>query len=261
VAALCQHPRGTLYNRAKRRAMQAGCARWGCHPCGRRKARKVADRFARLHPDFLMTLSLPRSAWPTAENNSELQRRCRWLLRYMTRHGFIEAYGWVYEVGEPRPECVCLQAPIETPYGTIPALAGCVCGANGRQLHRHFVIRAAAGGRNRYGRPYLPYARLQAAAKRCGLGTLDFQPVRDGAGAARYVAKYLGKSLGGPGTGFNLGRAHRYAMNVHIPQITEPGWQWDARRVALVAVERLGAVAMDWDATYYDASQAHSPSP
>lgn len=257
MAQTCQNPRGTLYNRHKRRAMQAGCDRWGCEPCGRRKARKVSDRFARLRPDYLMTVSLPRSAWATPENNSELQRRCRWLLRYMMRHGLIEAYGWVYEVGAPRPECVCLQEP----RGAIPALQGCICGANGRQLHRHFLLRAAAGGRNRYGLPFFPYQRLQEAARRCGLGTLDFQPVRDGAGAARYVAKYLGKSLGGLNPRRNLGRAHRYAMNVSIPEIKEPGWAWDARRVALVAVDRLGAVAVDWDATCYDAGLEPSPSP
>ena len=38
-----------------------------CAACGRRKARKVAERFSRLGADVLMTLSLPRSAWATSE--------------------------------------------------------------------------------------------------------------------------------------------------------------------------------------------------
>jgi len=92
-----------------------------------------------------------------------------------------------------------------------------------------------------------PYAKLQQAAKRCGLGTLDFRPVFNGAGAAAYVSKYLSKSLGEA-----LGRARRYALSVSIPEFKEPGWAWDCRRVALVAVDRLGALEVDWDAVYWD---------
>jgi hypothetical protein len=127
-----------------------------------------------------------------------------------------------------------------------PWLQGCACGANGRQLHRHFLLRLA-GPANRFGRRFLPYEKLQAAAKRCGLGTLDFQPVFDGTGAAMYVSKYLSKSLGEA-----LGRARRYALSVSIPEIKEPGWAWDPRRVAFVAVDRLGAVEVDWNAVYWD---------
>jgi hypothetical protein len=231
----CAHPRGTVFNSTRRTAMEAGCRRWQCRPCGRRKARKVSERFSRLGADFLMTVSLPRSAWATSENTADLQRRCRWLLRFMRRHGLFESYGWVREQGAARPECVCA-----------PTLQGCACGANGRQLHRHFLLRLA-GSANRFGRRFLPYEKLQAAAKRCGLGTLDFQPVFDGAGAAMYVSKYLSKSLGEA-----LGRARRYALSVSIPEIKEPGWAWDPRRVALVAVDRLGAVEVDWDAVYWD---------
>jgi hypothetical protein len=218
--------------------MQAGCRLWKCRPCGKRKAAKVAERFSRLEPDFLMTLSLPRSAWPTRENTRELQMRSRWLLRYMRRHRFVEAYGWVREAGAARAECVCA-----------PTLQGCICGANGRQLHRHFLLRMAPRNGFRRGR-WLPYAKLQAAAKRCGLGTLDFRPVHHGIGSARYVAKYLGKSLSEA-----LGRARRYALSVPIPEIKETGWAWDPRRVAFVAVDRLGAVCVDWDAVYWEAGR------
>lgn len=215
--------------------MEAGCRRWQCRPCGRRKARKISERFSRLGADFLMTVSLPRSAWATSENTGELQMRCRWLLRYMRRHRLLAAYGWVREEGAARPQCVCA-----------PWLQGCACGANGRQLHRHFLLRLA-GPPNRFGRCWLPYAKPQQAAKRCGLGTLDFRPVFDGAGAAAYVSKYLSKSLGEA-----LGRARRYALSVSIPEMKESGWTWDPRRVALVAVDRLGAVEVDWDAVYWD---------
>lgn len=217
----CEAPRGTIFHRGRRIAMEAGCRRWRCRSCGRRKARKVAERFSRLGADVLMTLSLPRSAWATAENTAELQSRCRSLLRYMVRHRLVEAYGWVREEGKPRAECACATM-----------LQGCICGANGRQLHRHFLLRVPR--RNGFRRGWLPWKKLQAAAKRCGLGTLDFQPVRDGAGAARYVSKYLAKSVGAA-----AGRARRYAMNVSIPESKEPGWVWSPWSLVLFSFDRL----------------------
>lgn len=107
-----------------------------------------------------------------------------------------------------------------------------------------FLLRLA-GPANSFGRRFLPYEKLPAAAKRCGLGTLDFRVVFSGAGA--YVSKYLTKSVGDTD-----GSARRYALSVSIPEMKEPGWTWDPRRVALVAVERLGAVCVDWDVVYWD---------
>jgi hypothetical protein len=89
--------------------------------------------------------------------------------------------------------------------------------------------------RNGFRRGYLPWKELHAAAKRCGLGNLDFQRVRDGAGAAMYVSKYLAKSIGAA-----AGRARRYAMNVSIPEKKEPGWAWSAWSLALFSFDRLG---------------------
>jgi hypothetical protein len=223
TAVRCECPRGTVFNRQRGIAMQAGCRRW----------RKVAERFSRLGADVLMTLSLPRSAWATRENAAELQKRCRSLLRYMVRHKLVSAYGWVREEGSTRAECVC-----------DPSLQGCVCGANGRQLHRHFLLRVPRS--NGFRRGWLPWAKLQAVAKRCGLGTLDFRVVFSGAGAGAYVSKYLTKSVGDAD-----GTARRYALSVSIPEIKEAGWSWSPTRVALVAVEQLGAVEVDWDATYF----------
>lgn len=97
----------------------------------------------------------------------------------------------------------------------------------------------------------MPYAKLQAAAKRCGLGTLDFRPIRDARGAARYVAKYVSKGLG---EGTSLGKLRRWASNVPDPTPKPEGWAWTWRRVATVAVEEFGAIAVDWDATFYEAS-------
>jgi hypothetical protein len=101
--------------------------------------------------------------------------------------------------------------------------------------------------RNGFRRGWLPWAKLQAAAKRCGLGTLDFRIVFSGPGAGAYVSKYLTKSVGDAD-----GSARRYALSVSIPEIKEAGWSWSPARVALVAVEQLGAVEIDWDAVYWD---------
>jgi hypothetical protein len=184
-----------------------------------------------------MTLSLPRSAWATRENTTELQKRCRSLLRYMVRHKLVSAYGWVREEGAARAECVCT-----------PSLQGCACGANGRQLHRHFLLRVPR--RDGFRRGWLPWAKLQAAAKRCGLGNLDFRVVFSGAGAASYVSKYLTKSVGDVD-----GSARRYALSVSIPEIKQAGWSWSPARVALVAVEQLGAVEVDWNAVHWDGGE------
>jgi len=183
-----------------------------------------------------MTLSLPRSAWATKENTRELQTRCRSLLRYMTRHKLLEAFGWVREEGAPRAECVCDRA----------ALNGCICGANGRQLHRHFLLRMPARKGFRQGK-WMPFKKLQAAAKRCGLGTLDFRPITNEGGAAAYVSKYLTKTIGEV-----AGAARRYSFSESIPDIKQPGWYWRPGRVATVAVDQLGALAVDWDATYWE---------
>lgn len=63
-----------------------------------------------------------------------------------------------------------------------------------------------------------------------------------------YVSKYLSKSLGEA-----LGRARRYALSVSIPEMKKPGWTWAPARVALIAVQELGAIAVDWNATYWEA--------
>lgn len=242
-------PRGTLFSRERRMAMGARCRRWACPPCGRYKASRISARANRLKPDFLMTVSLPRSAWPTLENHRELQMRLRWFLRWCQRHQLVDAYLWVREVGKPRPECVCLK-PTEAERRGVDGPQGCQCGANGEQLHRHFVVRVGRGShRNRFGSWWLPYARLQAAARRCGLGTLDFRQITDAHGAARYVSKYLAKSLHESFAG-----TRRWASNEPDQAPTASGdWQWSPLRPALVAVEQLGAVAVDWDTDFYRA--------
>lgn len=226
--SLCENPRGTLYNRQRRIALRAGCRRWACKSCGRRKARRVAARATLIRPDYLLTLSLPRSAWATRENVAELQRRARWFLRYCQRHKIVTGYLWVREVGKPNDLCVCHAS-----------LQGCICGAGG---HRHFLIRGGQNSRNRYGKIWMPYAQLQAAAKRCGLGTLDFRQINDSHGAARYVSKYLGKQLStGPAPG--LARSRRWATNEYYEEPKVEGWAWDPR-VALVAVDKLDAAVV-----------------
>jgi len=54
----------------------------------------------------------------------------------------------------------------------------------------------------------------------------------------------------------SLGRASRYALSVHIPEVNEAGWACDPRRVAFVASDRLGARCVDWDAVCWEAAAA-----
>jgi len=210
-----------------------------------------------MRPDYMLTLSLPRSAWATSANLAELQMRCRWFIRYMQRHRLIRRYCWVREEGAPNPICVCSKEPphvveryeaaryrrdewgetsvVESRWiGQPSPPQGCTCSAHGgSQLHRHFLLSLGTHA-NREGRRWLPYERLQAAARRCGLGTLDFRPIVERQGAARYVAKYLAKAVGPQPSA--LGRARRYAFNYSDAAPAAPSpwvfWPWPAELVA-----------------------------
>jgi hypothetical protein len=50
-----------------------------------------------------------------------------------------------------------------------------------------------------------------------------------------------------------VGRARRYALGISIPARKQPGWAWTPRSVALVAVDELGAIAVDSDVSYWEA--------
>lgn len=255
----CENPRGTLFNRERRIARQAGCGRWRCAACGAFKAKRVAGRFARLGADYLVTLTLPPGrGWPTPENYAHLQNSWRSFSRWLQRHRLVAAYGWVGEVSERNPACVCLSPDEARTRGVdgganelgqayMRAPADCLCGAGGNRLHRHMLVRLA-GAANRHGRKWLPYAAMQRAARRCGLGTIDCRPIFSGQGAARYVLKYVTKTIGADARD---SRRRRFAMNERIEELKESGWCFSWLRVALVAVEELGAVAVDWNATYW----------
>jgi hypothetical protein len=75
-------------------------------------------------------------------------------------------------------------------------------------------------------------------------------------GTGRVANVGWSQMTGAPGAssiGAAVGRARRYALSVSIPEIKESGWSWLPCRVALAAVEQLGAVAVDWGATYWSA--------
>lgn len=248
AAAVCLNPRGTLYNRERKIARVAGCGRWKCGACGRFKARRVAGRFARLGADYLVTLTLPPGrGWPTAENYEHFQHAWRAFSRWLQRHHLVAAYGWVNEISDANPECVCLK-PEEARARGVAGPSDCLCGAFGNRLHRHMLVKLATSA-NRAGRRWLPYARMQEAAKRCGLGTVDCRPIFSGQGAARYVSKYLTKSISSASPS-----RRRFAMNVRIDDLKEAGWRFAWAPVATVAVDFLGAVAVDWNATYWTAA-------
>lgn len=243
----CASPRGTIYSIERGIAVEAGCGRWRCESCGRYKARRVAAKFAKLNPDYLVTLTVPPGrGWPTLENYRHLQNSWRWFSRWMQRHKLVAAYGWVTEVSEERPGCTCPKP--ESARGPQDHLFGrdCFCGTGGNRLHRHLLVRLATSA-NRFGRRWLPYADMQAAAARCGLGTIDCRPIFASQGAARYVSKYLAKSIAGEPRPW----VKRYAMNVRIDLPKEGGWLFSTGRLAFVAREYLGGAEVDWDAPYW----------
>lgn len=248
--ARCESPRGTAYHPAKRVACEVGCGKWKCAACGPRKARRVAAKFAKLGADYMITLTVrPGFGWPTPQNYAHLQKSWRWFSRWMQRHNLVAGYAWVTEVSDAKPDCTC--EPPQATRGPQDSLFGrdCFCGAGGNRLHRHMMVRLATAA-NRYGRKWLPYDAMQAAAARCGLGAIDCQPLhsaRDVARATRYVAKYLAKGVAGAAHPW----VRRYAMNVRIELAKEAGWLFSTMRLAWVAREYLGAGAVDSDATYW----------
>jgi hypothetical protein len=270
----CLNPRGSLVNRDRGLVICASCKRWDCPGCGRFKAKKVAERFSKLGADYLMTVSLPRSAWPTRENLDELQEKMRLFKQKLERSKYFwSAHGWVAEHGEISEDCVCLQ-PDEARNRGLETPRGCQCGANGNQLHRHYLITLPRGtGRNRFGRPWLPYARLQMFAQEIGLGTLDFQPIFNADGAARYVSKYLAKSLGEKSIARELrtrelsrDRLGRNLPSTYVVEprryfVTEPpeepglGWFYSPFSVAEYVMLRTGELVSD-ETTYYEFSVA-----
>jgi hypothetical protein len=98
-------------------------------------------------------------------------------------------------------------------------------------------------------------------AKEVGLGTLDFQPIFSPEGAARYVSKYLTKSLGEkgfareirerePNLRDRLGRklSRTYVVQPRCFVVTEPpdepmpGWTYSPLTVAEFAMLKTGEV-------------------
>ena len=215
----CSAPRGTLRNAEKGMYIACPCGRWNCPGCARRKGEKIASRLASLKPDFFVTLDLDHHAWAIPANARELQSKMRSLLRWMDRQRWVDGYAWVNEAGaksllcqscgllrrsrrDDREGCRCAASVlVEACICARAVLRGCICGAGGENLHRHFTFRVGAGGRNRYGRPFFPWERLHVAARRLGLVVSDIRPVFSHGGVGQYMAKfagYLAKSCDSP---------------------------------------------------------------
>ena len=184
----CEAPRRpVLLNRRERKFFHVGCNRWRCPGCARRKGQTVQKRMLLMQPTHMLTFSLPRTARAVLEDLTELHGRRRVFFRWLQRQSWgLAKYGWVLETGE----------------------------LNG-QLHAHTLVRMHAG--------MLPYAFIQKAAKRIGLGVPDFQPVWRMETAARYVAKYIAKGLNAAAT---LGAAvsRRFGMSNHLMLAKNPEW-------------------------------------
>lgn len=182
----CESPRPPiLVNRRERRFLHVGCNRWRCKGCARRKSKRVQKRMLLMEPTHLLTFSLRRSACAVEDDLRELHGRRRAFYRWLQRQPWgMVRQGWIVEVGE----------------------------LNG-QLHIHALVRM----RSRF----LPYSKVQEAARRVGLGVPDFQQIWRQETAARYVAKYVSKGLGEVG----LRRTtRRFGMSTGFTLAKNPDW-------------------------------------
>jgi len=192
VSTDCENPRPGKYlvNRRERRFLHLGCDRWRCRGCGRRKAKRVQKRMLLIEPTHMLTFSLPRAAG--VEELGELHAKRRAFFRWLQRQAWgMTKQGWIRETGE---------------------LHG--------QLHLHCLVRMRGS--------YLPFAEIQRAAARIGLGVVDFQRIWRRETAARYVAKYMTKALGGaaiqPGPSHSPREPRRFGMSNYLT--LPPNIEW-----------------------------------
>lgn len=151
----CNNPRpGAIINRAERRFIRCPCGRWRCPGCARYKSRVVARRFQMMVRGYTARMVTVTLAQELDERTAK--RQLRTLRRWMTRNGLIERSGWVAEFG-PR----------------------------GHRLHFHMLVATNKG--------FWPYAALQSASRRCGLGNVDVSTEVKHDQSSRYLAKYLVK--------------------------------------------------------------------
>jgi hypothetical protein len=168
-----------------------------------------------------VTISDARSAGLDAtseEARSFLQERCSVFNQHIRRVFGSFGFLWVVETGE-----------------------------KGGRVHRHYMIRwddrRLLSGFRRGWLPKHVLARLQAFAKSAELGRIDWMPCHDEIGAARYVTKYVTKTLktAKPLIDGVRSRFRRYASNVHYDQPRAEGWK--SVGLSLETIARIFAAA------------------
>jgi len=140
-----------------------------------------------VEPTHMLTFSLPRAA--TVADLPELHSKRRLFFRWLTRQSWgLSKHGWVRETGEQHG-----------------------------QLHVHCLVRMRGS--------FLPFAEIQRAAARLGLGVPDVQRIWRRQTAAAYVAKYMAKSLAGaPAAESTAPEPRRFGMSNHLTLPTNPDW-------------------------------------
>lgn len=201
IQTRCNMPRqGWLVSRAERRFLKCPCGRWRCVGCARYKARLIARRFKLMMAGCAARLVTVTLAQELSESTAK--RQMKHLRRWMARRGLIERAGWVAEFG-----------------------------SKGHRLHFHMIIATKVG--------FWPYAELQAAARRCGLGNLDCSEEVNHEAGARYVAKYVTKQAEAH-SARTIGHRRRFHCPQKAPKKTGE-WEFSplsprAAPVVLVAV-------------------------
>jgi hypothetical protein len=183
----CQGVAGNFVNTETGEITNARCKKWSCKSCGPRKARRFVARVLRT-PRFTYFVTLtakPHGEYLDAATVRRFNGSWRSWRQWLKREAGVGDVTWVLERG----------------------------GKSGH-LHRHALIET--------GRSF-SYKKARAALVRCGMGAVcDFKPIKvaqSAAAGARYLGKYLGKSLADHQTDFPryARRAQTSSPDIRLP--------------------------------------------
>jgi len=99
VLAQCPRPAGLMINILTGQRYAAGCKRWDCQPCGKRKAKQIHHRLIGHRFERLVTLTAPSNTTATSETVKRFNYAWKLWKQWLTRKCQKFDYLWSNEGG------------------------------------------------------------------------------------------------------------------------------------------------------------------